>query len=481
MTPTEVLNNEHRIIERMLSCLEKIASLCETTGKLEKQAAHDAVLFFRQFADRIHHDKEEDHLFPLIEAKAVPREGGPTGVLLLEHEGSRAHVRAMDGAIDAASAGNAEAAKRFVAHARAYVGLVREHIQREELCVFPLADEALDEEDKRVLTELFEKADREEIGRQTHQACIDIANRLAERFGVSLAVSPAGRETKRCSCWSYAELSEQKRVIERQNDVMSRDLEIARQIQRALIPRKRNDVRGLQIAFDYQPVVQVGGDILDIVPVPGGRALLFVGDVVGHGVRAALAMSAVKAALLSAVKSDPWPGSVLPDVNEVVGEMFYNQVLPQFVTAACCLVDPARAKAEITLAGHPSPLWFRAALGEVLQVGVAGLPLGIDGAGAYEVAAIALEPGDVLLLFTDGLVEALDPGERQYGYQRLENRVLEHGGRAAGELLAAIEADLQAFQGGHVMTDDLALLVVKFVGVPTGISSPDASIARMSS
>ena len=469
MLPTDILTNEHRIIEQVLACLEKMVAESLATGKLDQEGAADAVTFFCQFADRQHDTKEETHLFPAIEEGGFPREVGPTGAMRVEHEAARDHVRAMDQARDAASAGEDAALEQFAEHGQALVELLREHIRKEDHCLFPMANQAIDDQRQRELLVAFEKTDTQEVGRQAIQASLEIANRLADRFGVSRAVTPIARTHRPCSCWSYTQLADQKQIIEKQNLLMSRDLEMARQVQRALIPRKRSDVPGLEIAFAYEPVVHVGGDVLDIIPVGGGRELLFVGDVVGHGVRAALAMSAVKAALRSAVKSDSRPGNVLESINDVVREMFRDQVLPQFVTAACCLVDPARATAELALAGHPKPLWFRADCGEVLQVGSAGFPLGLEEAGEFEDTTIALEPGDVLLLFTDGLIEAMNPGQRLYGYRRFEDLVARHGESSAGELLAAVKSDLKAHVGSHAMTDDLALLVVKFTGAASGV------------
>ena len=85
MKPTEILSAEHRVIEQVLNCLEKMAAQAEKTGTLDKVSATDAVNFFRTFADQCHHGKEEAHLFPAMEAKGFPRQGGPTGVMLHEH------------------------------------------------------------------------------------------------------------------------------------------------------------------------------------------------------------------------------------------------------------------------------------------------------------------------------------------------------------------------------------------------------------
>ena len=93
MKPTEILSGEHRVIEQVLTCLERIAEQCAAEGRLDRTSAEQALEFFRNFADRCHHGKEEVHLFPALEAKGFPRDGGPTGVMLHEHDQGRAHVR----------------------------------------------------------------------------------------------------------------------------------------------------------------------------------------------------------------------------------------------------------------------------------------------------------------------------------------------------------------------------------------------------
>ena len=170
----------------------------------------------------------------------------------------------------------------------------------------------------------------------------------------------------------YDELAEQKAIIEKQNRAMAHDLEMARQVQQALIPRSVSARPGVEIAFAYEPAVQVGGDVLDIIPLPDGRMLFFVGDAMGHGVRAALVMSIVKTALHAAARSDPRPAAVLESINRVLAEFFSDY----FVTAACCLLAPDHLKGELSLAGHAGPLWFRAKTDDVVQQGGSAAPVG---------------------------------------------------------------------------------------------------------
>ncbi len=187
MQPTEMLMSEHRVIEQVLSCLERIAGQAQQNEKLDGAAARDALDFFRNFADRCHHGKEERHLFPLMEAKGFPRQGGPTGVMLHEHDEGRAHIQAMHAVLEQAEAGAAAAVEQFVQHARAYVALLREHITKEDHCLFPMANRAFAPADQQRLLDAFTHVEHEQMGAGTHEHFLDLAQRLADKYGVPAA------------------------------------------------------------------------------------------------------------------------------------------------------------------------------------------------------------------------------------------------------------------------------------------------------
>ena len=192
MKPTEILSSEHRVIERVLGCLEKIVEQARQNGRLERQPAEDAIAFFRNFADRCHHGKEEAHLIPALEAQGFPRQGGPTGVMLHEHEQGRACVRGMDESLEAAAAGDRAALERFCQCAGEYVGLLRDHIYKEDHILFMLADRVLTADNQQQLLDAFAKVEAEEMGAGTHATYLRIADELAARFGVLHAAPSHG-------------------------------------------------------------------------------------------------------------------------------------------------------------------------------------------------------------------------------------------------------------------------------------------------
>lgn len=174
------LVQEHRVIELVLTGLERVAARAEGSVRLEAEQAEKVLEILRNFADRCHHGKEERNLFPLMEARGVPRAGGPLGVMLEEHEMGRAHIRAMVEALPAAAAGEAEAVGRFVEHAQAYVALLRQHIQKEDRVLFPMAARVLSQEDDARLVEAFAGIEREEMGAGVHERYHQWAHELAE-------------------------------------------------------------------------------------------------------------------------------------------------------------------------------------------------------------------------------------------------------------------------------------------------------------
>jgi hemerythrin-like domain-containing protein len=194
MQPTEVLMQEHRVIEAVLDCLEKMAAQCEAGNDLDSNSASEAIEFFQMFADGCHHHKEEDCLFPLLESKGFSREQGPTGVMISEHETGRHHVRGMATATESVVSGNAQAKDQFVLHAQSFIKLLREHILKEDQCLFQMANQALSAEDQHQLLDSFQHIEHDDLGPGTHEKYLCIARKLAERYDVTSAAQaiPSG-------------------------------------------------------------------------------------------------------------------------------------------------------------------------------------------------------------------------------------------------------------------------------------------------
>jgi hemerythrin-like domain-containing protein len=200
MKATAILMNEHRIIEQVLSCLEALATQAVARGKLDGDSARQALDFFRTFADGCHHRKEERCLFPRLEARGLPRQGGPTGVMLDEHELGRKLLRAMAAAVERAEAGEPVQVERFARSALDYVRLLRDHILKEDLRLFVIAEHALTDYDQGALLRSFEVIEEGDLGEGTHEKYVALANKLADRFHVPRAVVEVADGPGGCAC-----------------------------------------------------------------------------------------------------------------------------------------------------------------------------------------------------------------------------------------------------------------------------------------
>jgi hemerythrin-like domain-containing protein len=189
MKPTEILSSEHRVIEQVLDCLERVVNTAEMRNRLDGDDARAALGFLRTFADGCHHAKEERQLFPKMTERGIPRHAGPLAVMLGEHDAGRAHVAAMAAALDGAARGEARALARFVTEARAYVALLREHIAKEDHVLFPMAEACFRAEDRAAVLAAFERVESNELEPGTHEAMLALADRLAERHGVTPATA----------------------------------------------------------------------------------------------------------------------------------------------------------------------------------------------------------------------------------------------------------------------------------------------------
>jgi hemerythrin-like domain-containing protein len=172
---TELLSDEHRVIERVLAVLEKV-----TTRPVEKSLDcwKKALDFFSHFADQCHHFKEEQVLFPAMEEHGITRDGGPIGMMLMEHEEGRSYVRSMLAALDLAETKNEAAKEILIDKAKAYLRLLREHIQKEDEILFRIADDVIPADEQKVLLRSFEEHEAKEIGEGVHEKYLKLVEEL---------------------------------------------------------------------------------------------------------------------------------------------------------------------------------------------------------------------------------------------------------------------------------------------------------------
>jgi hemerythrin-like domain-containing protein len=160
MSATAILKDEHRSIERMLNVLETTSSRLKEGRDVSPRIFRDALKFIKQFADGCHHHKEEILLFPTMIEKGFLREAGPIAVMLSEHDIGRAHVRSMLEAVEKYEHGDKTGASQLTSSADAFIGLLRQHILKEDNVLFPMADQHFSEADQTKLLAQFEDVDR---------------------------------------------------------------------------------------------------------------------------------------------------------------------------------------------------------------------------------------------------------------------------------------------------------------------------------
>ena len=182
MTPREQLQEEHQGITLMLKILEKVCVKMEAQEKVNPDHLERIVEFFRVFADKCHHGKEEDLLFPEMEKAGIPRERGPIGVMLAEHTQGRAFVRGMGEAASRYKQDDPRGRIDFVEKARNYISLLTQHIQKENNMLFPMGDRILAKKTQGKLVEGFENLEREKIGAGTHEALHQLLHHLQEIY-----------------------------------------------------------------------------------------------------------------------------------------------------------------------------------------------------------------------------------------------------------------------------------------------------------
>jgi sigma-B regulation protein RsbU (phosphoserine phosphatase) len=236
---------------------------------------------------------------------------------------------------------------------------------------------------------------------------------------------------------------------------LEQDLETAAQIQRGLLPRPHLTFDGWEVHYRYQPAGVVSGDYCDVVHLDGGDLFFLFGDVSGKGVAAAILMAHLHATFRNLLAGERRVDRLVERANRVFRE---SALAPYLATLVC---GRARASGEIEIcnAGHCPPLVVSGA--GVSEVDPTGLPVGAFAGVRYASRVIKLDPGDSLVLYTDGLSEARNPDGEEYGAQRISRVLAAHGREDAEPVVEACLADLSRHLAGGPRGDDLTLMVVR--------------------
>ncbi len=246
----------------------------------------------------------------------------------------------------------------------------------------------------------------------------------------------------------------------RERERIEQELRIARIIQQTLLPKELPDQPGWQLSTFYQPARAVGGDFYDFIPFEDGRLGLVVGDVTDKGVPAALVMATTRSILRSSAQENQSPGVVLERANDLL----FPDIPPRmFVTCFYAILDPRSGTLQYANAGHDLPYRWRD--GEVAELRATGMPLGLMPGMQYEEKEAILEPGESILLYSDGLVEAHNPARDMFGFPRLITLLGTHESQEA--TIDYLRHELSAFVGEDwEQEDDITLVTLKRAPAP---------------
>jgi sigma-B regulation protein RsbU (phosphoserine phosphatase) len=234
------------------------------------------------------------------------------------------------------------------------------------------------------------------------------------------------------------------------------DLDLAKQIQSQLLPPRRMALEAWDAYYRYEPVGAVGGDYCELILPEDGKSLFFAtGDVAGKGVAASLLMTHLSAIFRSLLSLDLPLGEVMARANR----LFCDSTAPaHYATMACGRATPHGV--ELCNAGHCPPLALRRR-GGIERFDSTGLPLGLFCGVQYTVRNVTLNEGDTLVLFSDGVTEALSPEGSEYGEDRLVAALRDYADRDASSMATGVLRDLRSFCGARPPVDDMTLLVLR--------------------
>jgi sigma-B regulation protein RsbU (phosphoserine phosphatase) len=255
---------------------------------------------------------------------------------------------------------------------------------------------------------------------------------------------------------------ERSRLYEQeiQQQRLEKELAVGRQIQLSLLPKSTPVIPGWEFSTLYQPARQVGGDLYDFFELPGepSRLGLLIADVTGKGVPAALFMTLSRTIVRSEAMTARHPAEVLERTNQAI---IRDSRSPLFLSAFYAVLDPSSGQLTYANGGHNWPLWLQHSTGECQELVTRSTILGAFKSIKLEEREVNLNPGDLLVFYTDGLTEARNPAGHMFGEERLRTVIAGHLHASAEQVQHAVVDALGGFSGNAPQTDDFTLLVVK--------------------
>ena len=290
----------------------------------------------------------------------------------------------------------------------------------------------------------------------------DLRHQLIRATGVPLAVigafAVAALMTRREVIYTYEDLAPHvKRIVERER--VKAEIDAANRIQSALLPLEAPLLAGASVASHYRAATEIGGDYFDFLPQPNGEIGIAFGDVSGHGLTSGIVMAMAKSALLVQVDYDPSPRTVLDVLNDIVMKTAPRRILMTFFFG---LLDPRSQTLRFSSAGHLDPYVYRAGSGALESLSSWGFPLGVKRRDPFREHTVEFASGDRLILYSDGLIEAVDDDGEPFGFDRFERTLRECGHGTADEIKKTLLGSIRKFTRNRPPDDDQTLVVVSF-------------------
>ncbi len=246
-----------------------------------------------------------------------------------------------------------------------------------------------------------------------------------------------------------------------QQQLINRELETAHSIQESFLPDRIPALAGWDIGALWCPIRSVAGDFYDFYALSGGRVGIVIADVSGKGIPAALFMALSVTVLRYGMSINLPPHEVLRHANEMI---ISEQRSRMFATTFVGYLDPASGEMRFACGGHNPPLWYHAATGTVDYVTAQGVAVGIFKEAEFALDRLRMEPGDIFVLYTDGITEVLNSEEEEFGEDRLEALIRQHTALSAQELADRILETINDFAAEQELSDDATLVIVKRAG-----------------
>jgi sigma-B regulation protein RsbU (phosphoserine phosphatase) len=243
-----------------------------------------------------------------------------------------------------------------------------------------------------------------------------------------------------------------------QRERLNRDLEIAREVQEHLFPQTTPSIDALDCAGACKPALGVGGDYYDFIEMPEGKLCFAIGDVSGKGIPAALMMSNLQAALRShTLSATNELASIVSRINQMI---YQSSSSSRYATFFLGQYDPSNRQLTYVNAGHNAPMLFRAG-GELERLSDGGLVVGLLADVAYHQATLTVGPGDLLVAFTDGITEAMNTEDQEWGEEALIQTIRDCADLESRELLKRVMCEAEVFASGSPQHDDMTLVILK--------------------